>query len=253
MQKRPVIGIPCDVKPIGAMPFHCVGDKYIHAVQTAVGDVVLLPSLGQQAAITRLLPLLDGVFLTGSPSNVAPEYYHGEPSRAGTLHDTLRDQTTLPLIRQIVAMGMPLLGVCRGFQEMNVAFGGSLHQHIQELPGMLDHREVKSDSMAQMYQDAHEIHFAQGSWLQTWLGKDHTRVNSLHQQGIKDLAKGLVVEATAPDGLIEAMRVTDAPGFAYGVQWHPEWLFAQKEASVALFQAFQNACVAYAENKAEDG
>lgn len=249
MQKRPVIGIPCDVKPIGAMPFHCVGDKYIHAVQTVVGDVVLLPSLGQQNVIERLLPLLDGVFLSGSPSNVAPEYYHGEPSRAGTLHDILRDQTTLPLIRQIVAMGMPLLAVCRGFQEMNVAFGGSLHQHVQELPGMMDHRESQSDSMAEMYQDAHDIHFAQGSYLQTWLGKDQTKVNSLHQQGIKQLAKGLVVEATAPDGLIEAVRVSEAASFAYGVQWHPEWLFAEKEASIALFQGFKEACEAYSAQK----
>lgn len=250
MQKRPVIGIPCDVKPIGAMPFHCVGDKYIHAVQTAVGDVVLLPALGQQDVIERLLPMLDGIFLSGSLSNVAPEYYHGEPSRAGTLHDTLRDQTTLPLIRQIVAIGMPLLGVCRGFQEMNVAFGGTLHQHVQELPGMLDHREPKSDSMIEMYQDAHDVHFAQDSWLQGWLGKSQTRVNSLHQQGIKELAKGLIAEATAPDGLIEAVRVKDAASFAYGVQWHPEWLFDQKEASIALFQSFKAACEAYQQNKA---
>lgn len=251
MQKRPVIGIPCDVKPVGAMPFHCVGDKYIHAVQSTVGDVVLLPALGQQAVIERILPLLDGVFLSGSLSNVAPEYYHGDPSRPGTLHDTLRDQTTLPLIRKMVSMGMPLLGVCRGFQEMNVAFGGTLHQHVQELPGMLDHREPESDSMATMYQDAHDVHFAADSWLQAWLGKDRTRVNSLHQQGIKDLAPGLMVEATAPDGLIEAVRVQEAVRFAYGVQWHPEWLFDEKEASVAIFQAFKAACEDYRQNKAE--
>jgi len=249
MQKRPVIGIPCDVKPIGAMPFHCVGDKYIHAVQSVVGDVVLLPALGQQDVIDRLLPILDGVFLSGSLSNVAPAYYHGEPSREGTMHDTLRDQTTLPLIGQVVSMGMPLLGVCRGFQEMNVAFGGSLHQHVQELPGMLDHRETPSEHMAEMYQDAHDVHFTQGSALQAWLGKDQTRVNSLHQQGVKDLADALVVEATAPDGLIEAFRVKDAQSFAYGVQWHPEWLFDQKEASIALFKAFKVACENYQKNK----
>ena len=250
MTRRPVIGIPCDLKTVHNAPFHAVGDKYIQAVQQTVGDVILVPSLADQSALMRLLPFLDGLFLTGSLSNVEPKHYGGDTSRDGTLHDPHRDGTTLPLIRTVLALGMPLLGVCRGFQEMNVALGGTLHQHVQEQPGMMDHREPPEGSAEILYADAHELHLLPGSHYADWMGTDTIRVNSLHQQGIKDLAPGLVAEGVAPDGLIEAFRVGHAKGFAYAVQWHPEWQFAQKPPSMALFKAFQAACLQYQSEKA---
>lgn len=248
MSKRPLIGIPADIKPIGHWDFHAVGDKYIRAVQEAVGDVILLPALGNQTILARLLPMLDGLCLTGSHSNVAPEHYGEPPSREGTLHDPARDATTLPLIHTAVKMGLPLLGICRGFQEINVAFGGSLHQHIQEMPNYLDHREPDGDISTQ-YGDAHEITFTPDSLMKKWLNADSAWVNSLHQQGIKTLGKGLIIEAHAPDGIIEAIRIENARYFGYAVQWHPEWQFDSRPSSKALYSAFKAACETYQHQK----
>lgn len=248
MPQRPLIGLVCDVKQIGKWGYHATGDKYIQAVQHAVGDVLLLPALGDQAVLSRLLPLLDGVFLTGSYSNIEPKHYGEGVARVGTLHDPARDQTTLPLIHMALTTGVPLLGVCRGFQEINVALGGTLYQHIQELPGKLDHREADG-SIAVQYADAHAITIRPDSLLKQWLGDTTVQVNSLHQQGIKTLAQGLSVEATAPDGIIEAFRVDAAPWFAYAVQWHPEWQYDRKTLSIAIFRAFHEACAAYRHHK----
>lgn len=247
---RPVIGIPADIKYQGQWPFHSVGDKYVRAVQTAVGDVILLPALGDQAALQRLLPHIDGLFFTGSLSNVEPARYGEPPSREGTLHDPERDATTLPLIQTAVQMGLPIFGVCRGFQEINVAFGGTLHQHIQEIEGKLDHREPPEGDIPTLYADAHEASLQDGSLLKQWLnGAESITINSLHQQGVKDLGQGLTVEALAPDGIIEAFRIDAARHFGYAVQWHPEWQFDQKPASIALFAAFRQACEAYRATK----
>lgn len=247
---RPLIGIAADVKLIGLSWFHAVGKRYVEAVQTAVGDVVILPSLGNPAVLERMLPLLDGIFLTGSLSNVEPQQYGEPPSREGTLHDPERDATALPLIRTAVDIGMPLFGVCRGLQEINVAFGGTLHQHIQELPQKMDHREPQDVELEQMYADAHDIRLAEDSLLRRWLGgADSIAINSLHQQGVKELGQGLSVEAVAEDGIIEAFRIDAARHFGYAVQWHPEWLFNEKPASVALFKAFKEACEAYRAGK----
>ena len=241
--RQPIIGIPCDVKTIGLYPFHAVGEKYITAAVGAAGGVaILIPALGDAAQLETIVDLVDGVLLPGSPSNVEPHHYRGEPSRPGTLHDVSRDATTLPLIRLLVERGVPLLGICRGFQEMNVALGGELHQHVQEQPGLADHREPDVDDVERKYGLAHEVNFAPGSCLAAWLGRDSARVNSLHQQGIRRLADGLQVEATAHDGLVEAYRVADAPGFAYAVQWHPEWKYWEQDVSQAIFKAFGDAC-----------
>lgn len=248
MATRPLIGIPCDVKLIGKWDFHAVGDKYIQAVQHAAGDVVLLPALANEQIMARLLPQLDGIFLTGAYSNIEPHHYGEGPARDGTMHDRARDNTTLPLIRTVLDMGMPLLGVCRGFQEINVALGGTLHQHIQELPEKMDHREPEGD-LATQYGDAHDITVLPDSLLHQWLGSTTARVNSLHQQGIKDLAAGLTVEAVAADGIIEAFRIDAAAIFGYAVQWHPEWQYDQKPPSLAIFQAFADACAQYHQQK----
>lgn len=240
---QPIIGIPCDVKQIGLFPFHAVGEKYITAAVGGAGGVaILIPSLGDASQLRAIVDLVDGILLPGSPSNVEPHHYQGEPSREGTLHDTARDATTLPLIDMLVKEGVPLLGICRGFQEINVVMGGELHQHVQEVPGLNDHREPDTQDLDHMYGPAHPVRLAAGSWLQGWLGCDSVQVNSIHQQGIKRLADGLVAEALAEDGLVEAYRFDKAPGFAYAVQWHPEWKYWDNKASQAIFKAFGDAC-----------
>jgi putative glutamine amidotransferase len=247
MQLRPVIGIPCDVKQIGKWNFHAVGEKYIQAVQDSVGDVILLPALADQSVLQRLLTLVDGVFLPGSYSNIDPKWYGGAAAREGTLQDAARDHTTLPLIVDLIDKGIPLLGVCRGLQEINVALGGTLHPHLQEIPGFLDHREPDNQPIEVQYDDAHAVNLHADSLLMLWLatGQQQHVVNSLHQQGVKSLAPGLSIEATAPDGLIEAFRIDAAPLFGYAVQWHPEWLYGQKLLSIAIFKAFHEACMQY--------
>lgn len=242
MLTRPVIGIFCDVKDIGLFPFHVVGEKYVRAVQQVVGDVVLLPAHANNDSLLRLIKGMDGLLLPGSLSNIEPHHYGDTPTEEGMLHDQHRDATTLPFIPQLVKKGIPLFGICRGFQEINVAFGGKLFQHVQEEVGMLDHRESKSAHVATLYQDAHTVALVAGGLLSTRLCVNEIMVNSLHQQGVKCLAAGLIAEAIAPDGLVEAFRVENAPTFAYGVQWHPEWLFNENPASVVLFQAFKEAC-----------
>lgn len=248
MPQRPLIGLVCDVKQIGKWDYHAVGDKYIRAVQQAVGNVILLPSLADPAPLRRLLPLLDGIFLPGSYTNIEPKHYGEGVDRAGTLHDAARDETVFPLIHMALDTGIPLLGVCRGLQEINVALGGSLYRHVQELPGKLDHRETNGD-IAEQYADAHDINICPNSLLRQWFGGTAARVNSLHQQGIRTLAQGLSAEAFAPDGLIEAFRINAAPWFGYAVQWHPEWQYNQNPLSVAIFSAFRQACVAYLQQK----
>lgn len=243
---HPIIAVPCDLKQLGEHAFHVVGDKYVTAVTGGAGGLPwLVPALGGGLPLDEVLDRVDGVLLTGSLSNVEPHHYGGLASRAGTLHDPARDATTLPLIRQVLARGMPLLGICRGFQEINVALGGELYQHVQEEPGMLDHRDRDDDPLDIAYGPAHRVRFEPGSLLRGWLGQDEAMVNSLHQQGIKRLAPGLVAEARADDGLIEAFRAVDSAALAYAVQWHPEWQYQQHPVSRALFGAFGEACRAY--------
>ncbi len=184
------------------------------------------------------LECFDGVLFTGSHSNVEPHRYRGEASEPGTWHDPERDATTLPMILAAVDAGLPVLGICRGFQEMNVAFGGSLWQKVHEAPGLSDHRERKDDPVDLQYGPAHEVQLVEGGLLRRLAGQGSVRVNSLHGQGVQRLGDRLVVEAVAPDGLVEAFRVEGAAGFALAVQWHPEWKAAENEFSTALFAAF---------------
>lgn len=216
-----------------------VGEKYIHAVAAGADAVpVLLPALGSDSDLAALLEACDGLLLTGSASNVEPYHYGGPASQPGTLHDPDRDATTLPLIPRAVAAGLPVLAICRGFQEMNVSYGGTLWQRLHEVPGHLDHRDDESQSLDVQYGPAHEVELEPGGVLRGFAGTDRLTVNSLHSQGVQTLGRGLKVEARAPDGVIEAFRVTASPVFAVGVQWHPEWNFAQSEFSRALFAAF---------------
>jgi putative glutamine amidotransferase len=238
---KPFIGIPADRRLLDKHWFHVVGEKYIAAVADAAHAVpVLIPAIGDSHDIQRLLDRFDGLLLTGSASNVEPHRYEGTPSDPGTLHDAYRDATTLPLIPAAVAAGVPVLGVCRGFQEMNVAFGGSLHQKLHQ-SGYEDHREDLTQPLEVQYGPAHEVVLEPGGYLRSLAEGERITVNSLHSQGIDRLAPRLVIEARAPDGVIEAVRVKDAPSFALAVQWHPEWQVMQNPFSIALFAAFGDA------------
>jgi putative glutamine amidotransferase len=246
-RSKPLIGIPADRRILGPHPFHCVGEKYISAVALASDAVpVLIPSLGEAADLDAILASVDGILLTGSPSNVEPHRYFGPPSDPDTLHDPHRDATTLPLIPRVVAAGMPLFAVCRGFQEMNVAYGGTLWQKVQEVPGFADHREDKEQPLEQQYAPSHEVELVPGGALERIAGTNREMVNSLHSQGVQRLGDGLEVEARAPDGLIEGFRVRGARGFALAVQWHPEWQVMNNTFSRALFAAFGDAARTHA-------
>ena len=239
--RKPVIGIPADRRLLNQHWFHCVGEKYIAAVAQAADAVpVLVPALGDRH-LADWLESFDGILFTGSPSNVEPHRYQGVASAPGTLHDPERDATTLPMITSAVDAGLPVFGICRGFQEMNVAFGGSLIQKLQDLPGNLDHREDHDQPLDVQYGPAHEIELAEGGVLHRLAGQRRLKVNSLHSQGVERLGRRLVPEATATDGVIEAFRVGDAPSFALAVQWHPEWKVMDNAFSRALFAEFGKA------------
>lgn len=235
---------------LGLHPFHAVGEKYARAVLEAAGGLpLLIPALAEELRLDELVERFDGFLFTGSPSNVEPHHYEGPPSHPGTLHDPARDATTLPLIRKAVRAGVPVLGICRGFQEVNVAFGGSLHQRVHEVPGHLDHRDDESQPLDLQYGPAHEVTLEPGGLLSSLAGADRVRVNSLHWQGIERLGAGLKVEARATDGLIEAFQIEDAARFALAVQWHPEWKVMESPLSRALFSAFGAACRDRAESR----
>ena len=239
-----MIGIPSDRRQLGRQAYHLVSEKYLTAVLDAAGGIpVIVPAIGRELQLDELLDSVDGLLFMGSPSNVEPHRYQGEPSEPGTLHDAHRDDTTLPLIPKAVAAGVPVLGVCRGCQEMNVAYGGTLWQKLQEVPGFMDHRDDESQPLEIQYGPAHEVTLEPGGLLQRVNGgATRLRVNSLHSQGVRELGAGLAVEARADDGVIEAFRVVAAQRFALAVQWHPEWQVMSNEFSRALFGEFGQAC-----------
>ena len=233
-----IVGIPACFIEVNGHPRHDTPARYAEAVLGGAGAVpILIPPLGE--AELTVLDRIDGLLLPGSPSNVHPHQYDGGDSRTPELHDPARDATTLPLIRAAIARGMPVLAICRGIQELNVALGGTLIQRVHVRPGKADHRG-RGETLADRYSPAHSI-TASGS-LADILGATEVMVNSVHGQAIDQPAPGLVVEATASDGTIEAVSMPSAPGWLLGVQWHPEWCFADNPHSVAIFRAFGDAC-----------
>jgi putative glutamine amidotransferase len=235
-----LIGIPACTRDINGHPQHATPARYGAALMGASGAVpVLIPPVGEAAA--AILDRLDGLLLSGSPSNVDPSHYDAM-DETPDLHDLARDGTTMPLIRAALRRGMPILAICRGIQELNVALGGSLHQQVHFVEGRLDHRGGPGPK-SQAYAPKHEV--ALSGELARLLGRDRITVNSVHGQAIDRVAERLAVEAVAPDGTIEAVRVQGA-AFALAVQWHPEWDYAADTNSVALFRAFGDACRAYA-------
>jgi len=242
--RPPVIGIPtCFVQGEG-LGSHQVGAKYVDSVVDGAGGLpLLIPALGPRLDVESLLAEVDGLLITGSPSNVEPRHYGGPAPRPETTLDPARDATTLPLIRRALDLAVPLLAICRGLQELNVALGGTLHQNVHDLPGRADHRSDKTVPTQERYGPTHPVRLAPGGTMQRLLECAGTiQVNSLHAQAIDRLAERLAVEALAPDGTIEAVRVVDAPGFALGVQWHPEWRLLENPISRRLFAAFGAAC-----------
>jgi putative glutamine amidotransferase len=243
----PIVGIVCDRKKVGDHAFHMVGEKYIEAVHDGSGALpLLIPALTPPLAVEDILAAVDGLLFTGSTSNVAPHLYGGSPPRRYTPLDEARDATAIPLMRAAEVAGIPMLCICRGFQELNVAFGGTLHQHLHEVDGFADHRAGdRKESLDEQYGPVHDVRMAPGGLLAELLPElapgDSFPVNSLHGQGIDRLARDLRVEAEAPDGAIEAVSMDRAPGFLFGVQWHPEWRHGENPVSRAIFAAFGDA------------
>jgi putative glutamine amidotransferase len=237
----PLIGIPTCLRTINERIIHGVNHKYPTAVIDATGCLpVLIPAVGSKVDMCGLLDRLDGLLLTGSPSNVHPSQYGGEASHPETLHDPERDATTLPLIREAVRRDLPILAICRGVQELNVALGGTLHQRVHELPGRLNHRSRK-DLPDGPYGPAHSVALTPRGLLASLAGTTEIMVNSLHSQGIDRPAPEVHVEAVAPDGQIEAISLPSAR-FVVGVQWHPEHRVLENPFAAALFFAFARAC-----------
>lgn len=244
----PVIAIPADIRLLDQVIWHAVQKQYINAaVKVSKVMPLLVPALEDGHDLDAILDRVDGVLVSGSASNVHPSLYGKEATEADGPFDPARDATTLPLIRRTIERGIPLLAICRGIQELNVALGGTLASEIQEQPGVWDHRKPPVESRDDMYAIRQAVHVREGSCIAQHLGLvGEVQVNSLHRQAIAQTAPRLQVEATAEDGTIEAVSVIDAKGFAVGVQWHPEYWAETDNPSRALFEAFGDAVRAYA-------
>lgn len=241
-----MVWLPADHRMLGdhdhQMPFLVLGDKYARAVVLGAKAQPVVFPLADAQHIDDLLSMVDGVMLTGSPANVHPSHFGQDVTDPSLPLDPARDSLTLHLVRACVREGVPLLGICRGFQEINVALGGSLYQQVQNVPGRMDHREPKQAPYDVQYAPSHPIRLAPGSVFEQWAGGPEVMVNSLHGQGIDRLADGLEAMAHAPDGQIEAIAVKGARTFAYAVQFHPEWRCWETPFYTAIFEAFGLAC-----------
>ena len=248
---KPLVAIATDRVERYGHPAHTLLHGYVDAVASASGALPLaMPADPDAMDFDSLVANIDGVVLTGSPSNISPQRYGSTATPDAATLDLARDATVLPLVRRLVDAGVPVLGVCRGFQEMNVAWGGTLDMAVHQRPGAIDHREGDhSRPIVEWYQYSHGIKVTPGGLLSRLYGADTAQVNSLHHQGIDRLGAGLTVEATAPDGLIEAFSVTGAPSFALAVQWHPEMRVHDDELSREIFKAFGDACRRRRENR----
>ncbi|MGY5451269.1 gamma-glutamyl-gamma-aminobutyrate hydrolase family protein [Agarivorans sp. MS3-6] len=236
--KQPLIGVITCHKPQGAYQVQSVNDFYLNALSEYGASPVLLTHQLSGDTLGRVLAQLDGVLLTGSHSNVHPSLYgasHLEPRL-----DAGRDSLAFAIVEYSKQHALPVLGICRGFQEMNVALGGSLHHKVYQLEGSIEHREPDTEDFNQKYADQHRLKLATDSWLAKWLNSHTADVNSLHNQGVKRLADGLIIEAQAEDGLVEAYRLAEHP-FFYAVQWHPEWQAKSNLISQAIFGHFVQA------------
>lgn len=241
-KQKPVVLIPSNIVYNNGMPCHFVRDTYVQALlEVADCTPLIMPVTEGTLDFSNVTDFVDGILLTGSPSNVCPSNYGAERVFDEKFLDLTRDATTLPLIRRAAEKDIPLIAICRGFQEMNVAMGGSLHQKVQELPGKRDHREPQSDNLKIVYETlAHKVRTEKGGLFEKINLPAEFEVNSLHQQGVDRLGNGLHVEAYSDDGLVEAFSVPGAR-FVLGVQWHPEGDYKLNASSKKIFEAFGQA------------
>ena len=238
----PLVAVAADVKLVDGYTWHAGAEAYLNAIVHGVGGIPLvLPSLGDAVDLDEVLARVDAVLLPGSRSNVHPSCYGAPADPRAEPHDPRRDAVTLPLVHAALRHGVPMLCICRGMQELNVALGGTLLSEVQELPGRSDHRAPVSDDQSVRFSIRQTVNVAPGGILADVLGPGPIQVNSLHRQAIGRLAEGLSVEATAPDGTIEAVSVKGATSFALGVQWHPEYWVRTDPPSGKLFAAFGKA------------
>ena len=247
LTRKPVVLMSMGAQERKGHDYQVMTKKYMSPLVELAGCVPLLaPTCFGTDDLEQYLSMVDGVYLTGAGSNIDPALYGQENLTPNKAQDQDRDNFDLPLIRAALAMGLPLFGICRGMQEMNVALGGDMHQKLYEIEGINDHREDDTTPPAEQYADIHSVRLVPNTWLAALMGQVEIPVNSLHGQGIKTLGKGLQPLAHAEDGLIEAFHLPEAAQFTLGVQWHPEWQAAQNPHSVRIFQAFGEACRARA-------
>lgn len=241
--QRPVVGIISNAHILNeTYNVQAVGTMNIEAVAKVTGALPLIvPASPLVGDIDELIDTFDGFVFTGGRPNVHPKFYGHEPTEAHGQFDTDRDELTLPLIRRCVERSVPILGICRGFQEFNVAFGGTLHPEIRDLPGRMNHRMPPDGTLEEKFEHRHTVALTPDGVFAKIFGSDEILVNSLHGQGICEAGARVIVEGYAPDGTPEAIHIKDAPGFAIGVQWHPEWNAEHDEVSKPLFEAFGTA------------
>lgn len=241
--RKPVVLMTMGTQERKGHDYQVMTHKYIRPLVEHGGCVPLLvPTCCGTDDLEQYLDMADGVYLTGAGSNIDPALYGQENQTPGKAQDRDRDLFDLPLVQLAIARGLPIFGICRGMQEINVALGGDIYQTVYAEPGFNDHRENPEDPVDVQYSAVHSVHLAEGSWLQALLGTDDIRVNSLHGQGLKTLGDGIEALAVAEDGLVEAIHAPSLSPFLFAVQWHPEWQAAQNPDSVKLFQAFGEAC-----------
>ena len=238
----PLVALPACRWEKDGQSYHTIGDKYVRAVAEAAGCLpMMVPSLGEAVDLDDLVGKLDGLVLTGSPSNVHPERYGDAAHEKAEPYDPARDAVTLPLIRKAADAGLPLLAICRGLQELNVAFGGTLYPKVHEVADRDDHRRPESADPDVQYGPRHTVRLAPDGQLRALLGVERIEVNSLHHQAVRRIAPSLKLEGWAPDGTVEALSWPAAPGFLLAVQWHPEYKACADPVSTRLFDAFAQA------------
>jgi putative glutamine amidotransferase len=238
------VGIPASVTEVGdaKVIVHQVGKRYIDMLARFAEVLpMIIPSLANETEFSEIVARIDGLYLTGGRANIEPHHYQGPPFPDDEIRDPHRDALVLPLIRACVEAGVPIFGTCRGIQELNVALGGSLHYRVHQVPGKMDHRMPQLGTMEEKFAERHAIELTPGGLFAGLIGKTESMVNSLHGQGIDRLGEGLVVEAVAPDGVIEGISLPGAKALTFGAQWHVEWDVGGHALSNALHKAFGDA------------
>lgn len=240
---RPVIGVIANAFMINdTFPVSAAGEMNLKAVAQAADALPLvIPALPEAIRVADLLDACDGFIFTGGRANVHPSHYGHDETEAHKPFDPKRDGVSLPLIRAAVDAGVPVLGICRGFQEMAVAFGATLHPEIRDLPGRMNHRMPPDGTVEEKFALRHEVKFVPGGHFHRILGVTEAMTNTLHGQGVMEPGHRVVIEGTAPDGTPEALSIRDAPGFALGAQWHVEWMAWENAVGQAVYHAFGEA------------